>query len=175
MLVLLDACARLRKLGIDFTVRFVGRFVSEAFQREVHALVKRCDLEHQVEIAGQLTGKDKWQAFAQADVFCFPTFYASETFGIVLLEAMSFALPVVATNWRGVPDIVEDGGSRFPGSDQRSAALAARVKELICDAELRARMGRRGREKFVREFTWEVCRQRLELAFLAVSDRSDVQ
>ena len=62
---------------------------------------------------GTRTGTRQGRCFLDSDVFCYPTHFESETFGLVLLEAMQFELPIVATRWRGVPSSVEDGENGF--------------------------------------------------------------
>lgn len=59
-----------------------------------------------VRYAGFLRGREKTEAFASHDVLCFPTFYGGETFGVTILEALAFGLPVVTTKWRGIPEIL---------------------------------------------------------------------
>ena len=56
---------------------------------------------------GQLTGHDKWRAYADSDVFFFPTHYASEATPIVLMEALGMGLPIVSTRWAGIPAMLE--------------------------------------------------------------------
>lgn len=57
------------------------------------------------------TEEQKWQVLAAADVFVSPADSIQETFGLSLLEAMAAELPVVATDWNGYRDLVEDGVS----------------------------------------------------------------
>jgi glycosyltransferase involved in cell wall biosynthesis len=110
-------------------------------------------IQERVTLSGELTGPDKWEAFASADAFCFPSHHPTETFGIVLLEALSFSLPVVATRWRGTADIVEDGCNGFlvPIGDARS--LASRMGDLIANPAHRREMGNEGRRRFLDQFT----------------------
>jgi glycosyltransferase involved in cell wall biosynthesis len=58
---------------------------------------------------GYLHGEDLAQAYASSDLFIFPG--ANETFGNVVIEAMSSGLPVVAPNSGGLLDFVEGGAA----------------------------------------------------------------
>ena len=94
----------------NFRFRLVGKWFSEGFRKKTLALVSELGVGGMVEFPGQLTGDEKWEAFRRADIFFFPTHYASEAFPIVVIEALGSGLPVVATDWRGVPSIVEGCG-----------------------------------------------------------------
>jgi glycosyltransferase involved in cell wall biosynthesis len=75
-----------------------------------------------------------------------------ESFGLVLLEAMSQGLPIIATNAGGVPEIIADGvnGLLIPAKDEKG--LSDALATLIEDESLRRRLGQQGyqdvREKF---------------------------
>jgi glycosyltransferase involved in cell wall biosynthesis len=90
-----------------FRFRIVGKWFSQEFEKEARKLHRELDLADVVEFAGQLTGDDKWQAYAQADVFFFPTHYASEATPIVLMEALGSGLPLLSTQWAGIPAMLE--------------------------------------------------------------------
>ncbi len=91
----------------DFYFRVVGRWFSKEFEEDVRHLQAEMELQEMVEFPGQLTGNEKWQAYADADIFFFPTHYASEAFPLVLIEALGSGLPVVTTRWRGIPDLLD--------------------------------------------------------------------
>lgn len=55
----------------------------------------------------------KWQVLAASDVFTSPSDNLQETFGLSLLEAMAAELPIVASDWNGYRDLVEDGVTGF--------------------------------------------------------------
>ncbi len=154
VMTLLRACKHLSEKRDAFTVRLMGRFESEAFKREVDDYLERHGLEEHVTFLGVLSGGEKWDAFANADVFCFPSYYESETFGLVLVEAFCFGLPVVATRWRGIPTVVgEDGDCGFLVQTKDPDAVADRLERLICDPALRREMGERARQRYLDHFT----------------------
>jgi len=62
---------------------------------------------------GAKYGRDKRLSLTGADIFVLPTYYPSECFPLVLLEAMQCGLPVVSTYEGGIPDIVEHGRTGY--------------------------------------------------------------
>jgi glycosyltransferase involved in cell wall biosynthesis len=172
ILVLLDACARLRANGLAFQLRLVGQFESPAFESVVRLRLADLGLVDSTVICGVLTGDDKWRQFFEADVFCFPTFFESESFGLVLLEAMQFRLPVIATRWRGIDSIVLDDSTGYVVEVRDSEALAERLASLLRDPELRHSMGAKGRERFLASFTDGQFRNRLEEAICLATSAS---
>ena len=72
---------------------------------------------------GKKTGEELAECYASADVFVFPS--RTDTFGMVLLEAMASGLPVAAMPVCGPQDVVTDGVTGFLSNDLRQAALAA--------------------------------------------------
>jgi glycosyltransferase involved in cell wall biosynthesis len=63
----------------------------------------------QVHYRGFVTGAEKKELFEVSDCFCFPTYYRAESFGLVLLEAMAFGLPVLISRWRNLPELLPSG------------------------------------------------------------------
>jgi glycosyltransferase involved in cell wall biosynthesis len=72
---------------------------------------------------GKQVGEDLAACYASADVFCFPS--RTDTFGIVLIEAMASGLPIAAYPVTGPIDLVTDGVSGAIDSDLRQACLKA--------------------------------------------------
>jgi lipopolysaccharide/colanic/teichoic acid biosynthesis glycosyltransferase/glycosyltransferase involved in cell wall biosynthesis len=87
------------------------------------------------------------------DIFALPTY--REGFPGVALEAQASGVPVITTNATGAVDSIVDGvtGLFVPVGD--SASLAGAIDRLLCDAEMRARMGEAGRERMERDFRRE--------------------
>jgi glycosyltransferase involved in cell wall biosynthesis len=91
---------------------------------------------------GFLRGEELAAAFASADIFVMPS--RTETLGLVVLEAMSSGLPVVAARAGGIPEMIEDRVSGYL-FDQDSEALAT-IKALIQSPAKRQAMGQAARE-----------------------------
>ena len=131
----------------------VGEFRRDSFRRAVRDYVVAEGLEGRVAITGPLYGEEKWARFREADVLCFPSYFQNESFGNVMVEAMQFRLPVVATRWRASPTVVEDGGSGFLVEVRSPEALAERLERLVLDPGLARSMGHRGRKRYEESFT----------------------
>ena len=166
--ILLEACAHLKTKGIHFRSTIVGREVSEADQIFFNKFIQFNQMEEIVQLTGPLHGDEKWKAYSRADVFCFPTFYSAETFPVVAIEAMMFSLPVVATNWRGLPDIVVDGETGFLVPPKDAQSIAERLERLISDPDLRRTMGAAGRRRYEENFTVEKFRNSMESALAEI-------
>lgn len=80
---------------------------------------------------------------AAFDIFAFPSLH--EGLGSVLLDAMSFGLPIVATSVDGILDIVHDGHNGLLVSPADKSGLAAAIARLCDDADLRRKLGDNGK------------------------------
>ena len=158
--ILLDALKILRERDKNFKCAFVG---GEGDVTEYHfnKYVEKLELLDYVQYLGKRYGLDKSKIFLSADVFIFPTFYHNETFGLVNLEAMQYALPVISTPEGGIPDVIEDGETGFLVPQKDAKALADKIELLIEDSILRVAMGIKGRRKYEKKFTLEIFEFRL--------------
>lgn len=112
------------------------------------------------------------QLMSHAAVFVCPSIY--EPFGLINVEAMACAVPVVATAVGGIPEIVVHGETGFlvpfePGGDEfgspkdpeaLSRDIAERVNQLLAAPELARQMGAAGRRRALDEFTWDAVAQK---------------
>lgn len=120
------------------------------------ALASKLGLREHVTFRGWIE-QDKCPAFfADVDIFVLPSLY--ECGGAVILEAMAMELPVIATDWGGPADYIDDScGILVPPRSYRDfpADLAAAMLKLARDPQLCRRMGQAGRRKVEQNYDWE--------------------
>ena len=121
-------------------------------QSKLEELVHALQIEQNVKFEGSVDHRKIAPYFQQCDVFCLPTL--SEAFGTVLLEAMSCAKPIVATNVGGVPDVVEHGRSGLIVPLKESKALAQAIITLFENPGLREKMGQHNRKLCEQKYDW---------------------
>lgn len=97
---------------------------------------------------GALDARGVAALLRRADVFAWPAI--DEAFGMALLEAQAFGVPVVAGRSAGVAAVVRDGTGGILVAPGDAAAFGAALAALIADRRLRASMGERG-AAYVRE------------------------
>jgi glycosyltransferase involved in cell wall biosynthesis len=130
-------------LRVQLTV--AGKFWREADRQEFDKRIQRPDLmgrtgEPLVRYCGFVAEADKKRLFVESDCFCFPTYYEAESFGIVLVEAMAFGLPIITTRWRTIPELLPAGydGIVPPKSPERIAPVMLEYLQREYDSGLRA-------------------------------------
>lgn len=138
--VLLDALQALRREGRDLTLDIVG----DGPERDaLAARAARDGLGGHVRFHGFVApGDGLFDFYRRADVFVLPTY--SEGFPRVIYEAMGHSLPVVASAVSGIPFLLRDGHDALlvPPGDPR--ALAASLRRVLDDGDLRRSLIREG-------------------------------
>ena len=102
------------------------------------------------------------ELYAGADICVVPSVWR-EPFGIAAVEAMAAGKPVVASRAGGLADIVADGVTGLLVEPGDAVALADALARLIADPGLREKMGRAGRERAVRNYSWDVLMRQIYL------------
>lgn len=145
--VMIAAAEELRRRNLDIELTIVGGGPRRpALERRA----ERLGVSDRVSFTGALGNDEVLERYAEADLFCLPSF--AEGLPFVLMEAMAMELPVVTTRIAGIPELVEDGESGFLVSPGRSDQLADAIERLAADPDLRRRMGEAGRSKVAAEF-----------------------
>jgi 1,2-diacylglycerol 3-alpha-glucosyltransferase len=109
------------------------------------------------------------EIYALAEVFVFPTY--TDTWGLVVNEAMACSLPIVASQVAGcVPDLLEDGWNGFAVRPREVEGLVRALQVLSNDPESALKMGSRSFQRIL-EYTPEACAAGIVQAVKAVSGR----
>ncbi len=115
------------------------RMIDERNARDVHFL-------------GSIPYDELPSYYHAAHIFCAPNL-GKESFGIVLLEAMAAAKPVVASDIAGFSSVLRHGAEGMLVPPQDEEALAAALEPLLVDEELRQTLGAQGLRR-AQEFDW---------------------
>ncbi|MFH9730896.1 glycosyltransferase family 4 protein [Streptomyces sp. NPDC017260] len=137
------------------------------YEKDLRRLAADTGVAASVHFTGAVPWSELPAHYGAGDVFAMPCRTRRggldvEGLGIVYLEASATGLPVVAGDSGGAPDAVLDGetGWVVRGGDEEQAA--DRVVTLLGDAELRRRMGERGRAWVEEKWRWDLLAKRLE-------------
>ena len=153
VMTLIDTAKILRASDCHCEFMLVGGWESAEFRDEFQARVDDAGVSDVFNYGGVKRGDDKWQAYADADVFIFPSHHPTETFGLVLIEAMAFGLPIVTNRWRGIPHVIGDSGCAKMCEVQNADEYARFIKELMGNSETRIAMGEAARRRYENNFT----------------------
>lgn len=164
LLPLLEALAKVRvERRADLVV--VGRPGSAA-----EGAVARLGLSGAVRYESAVSTDRLVTLFAEAEVAVVPSLY--EGFSLPAVEAMACGVPLVATTGGALPEVVgPDGSAGFLVPPGDAEALASRIGRLLDDRDLREGMGRAGRERVARHFTWHRAAERLADHYRDVLDQ----
>ncbi len=168
---LLEALARL-PASTPARLRVVGEGpLRPALERRAAEL----GLEGRVAFDGFVAREVLEERYRACDAFVLPAVVDAkgdtEGLGVVLVEALSYGKPVIASGVGGIVDIVRDGetGLLVPPAD--AGALAAAIELLAADRALARRLGRGGRALAEEEFAWPVIIARLVEVYASVVAR----
>jgi glycosyltransferase involved in cell wall biosynthesis len=145
------ACARLVCKNLP-NVEFVMRGdIHGVCLRDIQAEIDLGDFGGRIRYEGPAFGEEKWSAFRDADVFCFSSHH--EAFPLVVLEAMSQGLPIVATDVGSVKDALDDGLGGFVVPVRDRWNMTQRLLQLLDSPGLRQQFGEHNRQRFLANFT----------------------
>ena len=150
----ITAIARLRERGVRAQLLLAG---STSAYPEYAEYLRRiaCELKIQdvVVFAGPVPEEEVADYFAAADVFLFPS--VNQTWGLVVIEAMAAAKPVVVSTGSGVHEVLEDNRTAMKVLPYSPDAVADKLELLYRDPRLREALAEAGRNYVLSRFSWE--------------------
>ena len=165
---LLDA---LTSVSPEVTLHVVGEGPMRA---GLEARARELALDQRVHFHGFVDDRALARHYAMADAFVLPAVYDAkgdvEGLGVVLIEAASAGLPLIASDAGGIPDIVRDGrtGILVPPGD--AGGLACAIEDLARDPERAADLGRAARRDVRERFAWPAIIRRLADLYESLAD-----
>ena len=157
-IVLLRAFAEAKRKLPDLQLDIAGR---GALEPALKALAAELDIAESVRFLGQVTPIQG--AIERSTVVVVPSM--GEGFGMVALEAMERARPVIAASIGGLGELVQDGETGLLVPPGESEPLRDAIVRVAGDLELARRMGEAGRRRAVTRFLQDFCTDRTELLY----------
>jgi glycosyltransferase involved in cell wall biosynthesis len=150
---LIRACQQLKARGIEFRCTIIGGGSNEAALKQ---LVRDCDLEDCVVLAGACRREDVLDAYRRSDLFVLASVVAKsgdmDGIPVVLMEAMAMYIPVISTQISGIPELVRHKETGWLVPERNAEAVAEAIVHLANDGGLKAQLARNGRALVEREF-----------------------
>lgn len=125
-------------------------------------IASQLGITEQVIFAGRVNDEEKIKIINLSYVEVLASINKSEAFGIVLLEAMACAKPIIASNLPGVRSVVEDGINGLLCEPKNIENLAGKIKYLLDNPHIVRQMGASGLEKVEKEYNWKIISDKLE-------------
>ncbi len=147
------AAAEIAKTNRDARFVIVGRdnSLGGEFRRELKRLAKVFELGDRILFLDWID--DLSEVLGALDLYVSPSH--SESFGLAILEAMLYGVPVVATETAGAKELVDDGETGLLVPVGEAAKLASTVARLLADGPTRLRFGAAGRKVAAEKFSLE--------------------
>lgn len=143
-LALIEAVAQLAGEGIDIELRLAGSLADTAYVERVRGRIRETGLEDRVLLLGRLDSSQIGGELSTASLFALTSLEENSPMGIE--EAMAAGVPVVTSNRCGMPYMVRDGESGYLVNPHDPNDIAARLRQLLTNDQLRQSMGAKGRE-----------------------------
>ncbi len=157
---LIEACRFLKARGVEYRCVIIGEGPK---REELENLIRRYNMEEEVDLHGSVPHESIQLYYNRADILVHPSI--SEGIPVVLMEAMSKELTVIATRITGVPELVEHGEDGLLVAPGNVAELAEAMVILRNNKELRTRLGNNARRKILRAFNAEVNIKKIKKLF----------
>jgi glycosyltransferase involved in cell wall biosynthesis len=152
------------------------RVVGDGPERDrLSALATALRLGDDVVFHGFVSSEEKAERLAGCEAFLLPAVIDAkgdtEGLGVVLLEAMTYGKPVIASAAGGIVDIVRDGQNGFLVPPGDAGALAGAIRACVENPERARALGAQGRVDVEQGFSWPVIAERLKTLYQSVSSQ----
>lgn len=122
-------------------------------------------IEKSVIFVGKIVVFEELTKYYEAsDIVVYPS-KTSESFGMVIIEAMAAEKPVIANNVPGVRSVIDNGVNGFLTEPKNVEEMNSRIKLLLDNKNLRIKMGHNGRKKVEKMYSWNKIVKKLDILY----------
>ncbi len=150
--VIIDAIAKLKEQGADFSLRIVG---GGELHADIEQQIKVLRLEGNITLLGKLSDDDLENELLHTDLLCLPSIERTEAFGVVLLEAMRAGKPCLVSDvyGSGMSWVVQDNKTGFVVKYNDIESLVDKLLYVSGNRKLLTEYGKAGRKRFETVFS----------------------
>jgi glycosyltransferase involved in cell wall biosynthesis len=160
---LVEIARRLRDSGYRFTMSIVGEGAPQEIAR-LEELIRAYHLVDFVRLTGVLVGYWKFKLLQETTVYLFPTYFRAETQPTAIMEALALGLPVIASDWRAINTLIDQGVNGYIVPPRDPAAFHRAIEKVLTEGQI-DQMGTAARRIFLERFKLERHIEALRLAF----------
>lgn len=131
------------------------------------SLSKKLGVANKVIFVGSVPNEDMPRYYVASDIVVLPSIL-TESFGMILIEAMATGKTVIASNLPGVRTVVDDGKDGLLIVPKNVNDLTSKIQYLLDNEELRSKFGKSGREKIKKRYPWEKIAKETEKVYLSL-------
>lgn len=135
----------------DVAFAFAGADLFGHVEKELLPRLRAQELRGSVHYLGKLTLPEVTSCLRQSDVYFMPSLWENCPYSC--LEAMAAGRAIVASDAGGLPELIEDGSNGLLAASGDAAAFARQIERLVCDRELRERLGAAARRTVEARYT----------------------
>ena len=158
----ITACNILKNKGIKFKAKIAGSPQMEyiAEYKKIKRLVRNYNLQNEIEFTGWINNREIF--YEDIDIFILPSTY--EPFGIVLLEAMMYGKPIIASKTEGPSEILKDEKDALMFENKNTEEMAKIIEKLINNLNLAKQISKSGYELVNSKYTLDIVASQIEQA-----------
>ena len=160
----LVAIARLlREAGYRFSMNIVGEGAPSEIIR-LQNLIRQFDLAEFVRLTGVLVGREKFELIQKTTIFLFPSYFRAESQPTAIMEALALGVPVVASDWRGISTIIDQGVNGYIVPPREPVLFCRAIIKVLTGGQIDS-MRAAARRIFLERFTLDHHAKALMAAF----------
>ena len=167
--ILLTICRMVQRKGLAWFIENVMKNLAHDVtyliagdgpeRQNILNVIQKYNLKDRVFYLGNVTEHVKEMLFCTADLFIQPNIKIEgdmEGFGLVVLEAASYGLPVIASNIEGLQDAIAEGKNGILVQEKNAAEFKEKIEFFLENKHWAEEFGRTAKEFVIKHYSWDI-------------------